>query len=109
MSANLQRPPDEELPATLSDGLSVKATSETLTLGELPLGARLVLRCRKDWRVATVVAVAPEGVRLSVCSPTGRTYRLRRPHTSLLTLYGGVPALGAGHWRVHIARYDTRW
>jgi hypothetical protein len=84
---------------------------ETLTLGSLPVGARLMLRCRADWRAATVAAFEPESGRvvLNVASPTGHTYRVRRPHDSRLTRDGDVPVLGEGRWRVSLARYDVRW
>jgi hypothetical protein len=81
------------------------------TLGSLPLGARLVLRCRKDWRTASVAAFEPDLARvvLSVASPSGHTYRLRRPADSQLTLDGHIPVLGEGHWRPGLVRYDLRW
>jgi hypothetical protein len=79
------------------------------TLGSLPVGARLVLRCRADWRAATVAAFEPERVVLSVASPTGHTYRVRRPHDSPLAFDGGIPVLGGGGWRAGLARYDVRW
>ncbi len=76
----------------------------------LPVGARLVLRCRKDWRAATVVAVTLEAVTISVFSPTGRTYRVRRPPDAPISFDGPIPLLGdRGHWRTDLARYDTRW
>jgi hypothetical protein len=79
------------------------------TLGSLPVGARLILRCRADWRAATVAAFEPERVVLSVASPGGHTYRVRRPHDSPLAFDGHVPVLGEGCWRVGLARYDLRW
>ena len=79
------------------------------TLGSLPVGARLVLRCRADWRAATVAAFEPERVVLSVASPTGHTYRVRRPSDSPLAFDGGIPVLGEGGWRAGLARYDVRW
>lgn len=79
------------------------------TLGSLPVGARLVLRCRADWRAATVAASEPERVILSVASPTGHTYRVRRPSDSPLAFDGGIPVLGGGGWRAGLARYDVRW
>ena len=83
-----------------------------LTLASLPLGAHLILRCRKDWRDATVVAHAPDCVTLSVGSPTGRTYRVRRPPHAALLLEGSIPILGESKtlsWRSGLARYDARW
>jgi hypothetical protein len=79
------------------------------TLAQLPLGARLILRCRKDWRLATVAMIALDAITLSVCSPSGHTYRVRRPHNAALTFDGALPVLGAGSWRAGLARYDARW
>ena len=80
-----------------------------MTLGSLPIGARLVLRCRKDWRDATVSAVSLEAITLSVGSASGHTYRVRRPHDSPLSLDGPIPVLGEGCWRANRVRYDLRW
>jgi hypothetical protein len=96
--------------AVSSDGLDAsQPTVNILTLADLPVGARLVLRCRKDWRDATVVAVSLEKIILSVGSPSGHTYRVRRPSDSLLSLDGSIPVLGEGCWRVGRVRYDVRW
>ena len=81
----------------------------TATLGSLPVGARLVLRCRADWRAATVSAFEAGRVVLNVASPTGHTYRVRRPSDSPLAFDGGIPVLGEGCWRAGLARYDLRW
>ncbi|MEJ7712542.1 MAG: hypothetical protein WKF84_22510 [Pyrinomonadaceae bacterium] len=78
-------------------------------LAELPIGGRLILRCRADWRDATVVAVSPDQVTLSVGSPNGRTYRVRRPAHTALFLDGQIPVLGEGPWRAGMVRYDARW
>lgn len=96
------------------EGLSLEAEAESpssapRTLGSLPVGARLILRCRADWRAATVAAVEPERVVLNVASPKGHTYRVRRPPDSPLALDGGIPVLGEGCWRAGLARYDVRW
>lgn len=124
MSATFERPPDDSA-ATLTtlltpDGLdsstAIEAAVEvsaTKTLGALPLGAHLILRCRKDWRTATVVRIELEKITLSVSSPTGRTYRMRRPPDAPLTFHGDhIPLLDAGKpscWRAGLARYDVRW
>ena len=111
MSANVQRPPGEaDKTATAQGGLDVFEINENvLTLGRLPVGARLVLRCRKDWRDATISAVSLEAITLSVGSPSGHTYRLRRAPDSLLFLDGSIPVLGEGCWRAGRVRYDLRW
>ena len=108
VSANVERPPDAEAIVIASGGLDYSA-GNILTLAEFPVGARLILRCRKDWRDATVIAVSLENVTLSVGAPSGRTYRLRRPPDSLLSLDGSIPVLGEGSWRAGLARYDARW
>ena len=122
MSTTFERPPDDSA-ATLttlltSGGLDSSTTIETAveapsTLGSLPLGAHLILRCRKDWRTATVVSIELEKITLSVSSPTGRTYRMRRPPEATLTFHGdNIPLLDAGKpscWRAGLARYDVRW
>lgn len=127
MSAALERPPEEAAttaatptPPATPDGLFPSPTTTThaptaldlpTTLGSLPLGARLVLRCRKDWRTASVAAFEPDLARvvLSVASPSGHTYRVRRPADSPLTIDGPIPVLGEGSWRPGLARYDKRW
>ena len=109
-------PPDEGVAiATQHGGLSVSPIApdaiapDAQTLGELPTGARLILRCRKDWRDATVSVVTPLAVTLSVNAPSGRTYRVRRPADALLSFESALPILGEGSWRAGFARYDARW
>jgi hypothetical protein len=85
------------------------APAQIQTLADLPLGAHLILRCRKDWRDATIISINIEHATLSVRSPTGRAYRLRRPLASALNFDGPIPLLGTGSWRVGLARYDARW
>lgn len=110
MSAQISRSPETETAAVSPGDLAPSLLPEnTLTLGSLHVGAHLVLRCRKDWRDATVVAVQIDRITLSVGSPTGRTYRVRRPPDTLLTLDGTIPVLGSGSWRAGLARYDARW
>ncbi|HYO92063.1 MAG TPA: hypothetical protein VEQ40_10520 [Pyrinomonadaceae bacterium] len=113
MSASLdtQRPSDEGVAlAALPSGLSVSLVNEdTLTLAALPVGARLILRCRKDWRDATISAATPEAIILSINAPSGRTYRIKRPPHTPLAFDGLIPVLGEGHWRAGFARYDARW
>lgn len=113
-----------ELAAT-SDAVTPDATTTEIATTDAPLtdapptlafllpGARLVLRCRKDWRAASVSSIEPDCVRLNVASPSGHTYRVRRPHDAPLHFDGSIPILGEGDhracWRVSLARYDARW
>ena len=110
MSANVQRPSDEVDFVAASGGLEVSQQTEyILMLGDLPIGARLILRCRKDWRDAVVAAISIEGITLSISSPSGHTYRVRRPADSILSLDGSIPVLGEGCWRAGRVQYDLRW
>jgi hypothetical protein len=116
-----QGPPDASLTDAAHGGPSLSNPEEfashasnvgaTATLGSLPVGARLILRCRADWRAATVAAYETElgRVILNVASPKGGTYRVRRPADSALNYDGHVPLLGQGQWRACFARYDVRW
>ena len=120
MSTTYERPPDAATLKVASGGLSTSGADADsgndrgdLTLGTLPLGARLILRCRKDWRTAAVAAFETELGRavLSVASPSGHTYRVRRPLDSPLSFEGSIPVLGErpSCWRSGLARYDVRW
>jgi hypothetical protein len=94
------------------DRSTAPSTEIALMLAQLSPGSRLLLRCRKDWRTASVSVVTPECVVLNVASPTGHTYRLRRPLDSLLTSDGSIPILSdrdPSGWRAALARYDSRW
>jgi hypothetical protein len=49
---------------------------------------------------------------LLVCSPTGRTYRLRRLLECELVFEGQIPLLKAEEeedWRENLTKYDLRW
>ncbi|HEY0461533.1 MAG TPA: hypothetical protein VGC97_20520 [Pyrinomonadaceae bacterium] len=88
-------------------------TSPTLiTLHTLPIGARLLVRTKIDWRSAVVSQVSVEKVVISVCSPTGRTYRLRRALETEIIFDGTIPILKIEtdeDWRENFTKYDFRW
>jgi hypothetical protein len=108
-----ERPPDATALEAVPGGLhhSSVEPAPARTLGSLPVGARLILRCRADWRAAAVAGFEHERGRvvLSVASPGGHTYRVRRPSDSPLAHDGHLPVLGEGQWRAGLARYDVRW
>jgi hypothetical protein len=109
-----ERPPEAPAQEAPPDGLVLSSDCSEAgpsTLGALPVGARLILRCRADWRAATVASYEPASGRvvLNVASPTGHTYRVRRPADAALTYDGHCPVLGEGQWRAALARYDVRW
>jgi len=88
-------------------------TSETqLTLDKLAVGSRLIVRSKTDWRFAAVSRISEERVTLTVCSPSGRTYRLWRNHNVELTIEGSIPVLPYetdDTWRDNFCGYDPRW
>jgi len=70
------------------------------------------VRSRTDWRFAAVSRIADERVILTVCSPTGRTYRLRRDATTEIVLNGPIPVLTTlfeDDWHDNFGSYDSRW
>ena len=110
MSVNPDRPLDFEALIASDSGLGGFAEGcSPETLGSLPLGSRIILRSRKDWRTAAVVAITMERITLAVASPSGHTYRMHRPIDTPIMFDGPIPVLGNGGWRVGLARYDVRW
>jgi hypothetical protein len=82
---------------------------DSVTLADLPLGSRLIIKCRKDWRYATIAKLILDTAVLQIVSPSGHTYRLRRPTSTPVCYDGEIPLLGEGSWRGNLARYDERW
>lgn len=91
----------------------LEETSKQLTLSELPVGSRLVLRCKKDWREAVVSQFYEDKAVLMIWSVSGKTYRVRRPADAQIFLDGKIPVLpvecGEIEWRENLIKYDTRW
>ncbi len=87
--------------------------SETqITLGEFPLGGRLLVRSKKDWRFAVVSRKTGEFISLSIASPSGYNYRIRRAADLEIAFDGRIPFLFADHgdtWRDNFSGYDMRW
>ncbi len=87
--------------------------SETLRkLSELPIGTRLLYRAKSDWRCAVVSKFGKEKATLIVCSPNGRTYRLRRLLDAEIIFDGKIPILKIemeDDWRDNFTTYDFRW
>lgn len=86
-------------------------TAET-TLASLPVGSRLIVRSRTDWRFAAISKVIEERVVLTVCSPSGCTYRLRRDSDTAIIRDGILYILPydcEDSWKDNFGRYDVRW
>jgi hypothetical protein len=90
----------------------VEITETQITLSQLSVGSRLIVRSKQNWRFACVSRVVEQQIVITVCSPKGGTYRLRRGMESELKMHGGIPVLNheiEDDWRTNFARYDTRW
>ena len=82
------------------------------TLDKLVVGSRLIVRSRTDWRFAAVSKIVEDRVTITVCSPSGRTYRLRRDITAELSVEGLIPVLpydSDDTWHDNFCTYDNRW
>lgn len=81
-------------------------------LSELPLGSRLLVRSKNDWRMGVVSAFFEDKVVLQICSPTGRNYRLYRTVETEIFFDGAIPILKIEtpeNWRENFTKYDSRW
>jgi len=90
----------------------VEPAENQIALNSLPIGARLLVRSRKDWRTAAISKIVEDRVVLTVCSPTGRTYRLRRELDTEIFFEGIIPILKYDlpeNWRDNFTPYDHRW
>lgn len=82
------------------------------TLNDLAIGTRILYRARNDWRSAVVSNIGDEKVTLIVCSPNGRTYRLRRRLDAEIIIEGDVLILkceSKEKWNENFTTYDFRW
>lgn len=80
-----------------------------INLNSLPIGAKLLVQCKKDWRTAVVSAVFDENIILQICSPSGRTYRKKCAVETILQFDGAFYLLGEGMWQETFVKYDCRW
>ena len=90
----------------------MEPAEEKITLAKIPLGGRLLVRSKTDWRVAVVCRIGEDKVTISVASPKGYNYRLRRPLDAIVDFDGRIPYLimeSAEPWRENFSPYDVRW
>jgi hypothetical protein len=83
-----------------------------IKLDQLPVGSRLVVRSKANWRFAAVAKRSDERIVLTVCSPSGRNYPLWRNTDSEIFIEGTVPVLvndEPDDWRENLGKYDRRW
>lgn len=90
----------------------MEITENQITLREFHVGSRILIRSKKDWRVAVISALSAETVTLIVCSPSGRTYRLRCNLECEIIYDSKIPLLKTEtgeNWRDNFSKYDFRW
>ncbi|HNU08853.1 MAG TPA: hypothetical protein PKO33_13885 [Pyrinomonadaceae bacterium] len=80
-----------------------------MRLCDLPVGARVLVRCRLDWRSGAISATREDKIVLTIYSPSGRTYRKSCSLETPLTYDGSLPLVGEGTWRETFVKYDVRW
>ncbi|CAN5223536.1 hypothetical protein BH10ACI1_BH10ACI1_06200 [soil metagenome] len=80
-----------------------------MNLREMPVGARLVVQCKNDWRTAVVSSKTDEKVTLIISSASGKTYRKRCTIETSVEFDGEIPIIGDGVWRENLVKYDFRW
>jgi hypothetical protein len=78
-------------------------------LSQLPIGARLIVQSKNDWRAAVVSSISEERVVLIITSPSGRNYRKICLAETAVEFDGKIPILGQGTWRENFVKYDFRW
>lgn len=94
------------------DAAASQPAADHTTLNQLGVGSRLIVRSRTDWRFAAIAKIADERIVLTVCSPSGRTYPLRRDLDTQVSLEGTIPVLiqeDPEDWRLNLCHYDPRW
>lgn len=87
----------------------MEAAENQITINTLAVGTRLVVQCKKDWRMAVVSAISEEKIVLQICSPSGRTYRKSCTLETIVDSSGAIPFLGKGVWQESLVKYDSRW
>lgn len=81
-------------------------------LSQIPIGGRLMVRSRVDWRTAVVAKHGEEKTTLAVASASGRCYRIYRSLDSLVTCDGNIAVLYSERsepWKENMLRLDSRW
>lgn len=83
-----------------------------MKLADFPIGSRIMYRAKDDWRTAVISRANEDSLTLIVCSPTGRTYRIKRKSEALVKKDSCILILidpRKDDWRTNITDYDRRW
>lgn len=86
-------------------------TAKIRVLADLPIGSRLLVRSKKDWRNGVISKIVEGIVTIIVSSPGGYSYRLRKTLQTEITFDGELPILENSdeNWRDNFSKYDVRW
>ena len=90
----------------------MESADPKITLADIPVGGRLLVRSKKDWRVAVIARKTDEFISISIASPSGYNYRIRRTAEETIYLDGIIPFLPRDEcepWRENFTGYDLRW
>lgn len=87
----------------------MEISESQIILKSFCVGSKLLVQCKNDWRTAVVSKIGEEKILLTVCSPSGRTYRKICAAETTIFFDGKIPFLGAGIWRESFVKYDLRW
>ncbi len=81
-------------------------------LRDLPVGTRLIIRTKTDWRSAVISRIGESGVSLRVCCSTGRVYWTKRASEMEVILEENIFRLETiveEDWRTNFAKFEVRW
>lgn len=85
---------------------------ETLKLGDLPLGGRILVRSKTEWRNAAIARIGDERISISVESRRGRTYKIfRHPETEVAkeSAFFYLVCGEEPNWKLNFLSPDRRW
>jgi hypothetical protein len=90
----------------------MEAAETQISLSDLPVGTRLLIRTKTDWRSAVISRVGESGVALRVCCSSGRTYRTKRASEMSVVAEQNIFRLETiveEDWRANFAKFEMRW
>lgn len=90
----------------------MEVLSSRILLSELPVGTRLLIRTKKDWRSAVISRVGETDVALRVCCSSGRTYWTKRASEMPVVREENIfrlETIADEDWRANFAKFEVRW
>jgi hypothetical protein len=90
----------------------MEAAQTQITLSDLPVGTRLLIRTKKDWRSAVISRTGETDVALRVCCSSGRTYWTKRASEMFVVREENIfrlETIADEDWRTNFAKFEVRW